>query len=152
MRVSDFQGVRVYRAPAKGRRTGRDGAPVEPKRLGKVHFAVFSPGGRRVVGFMVKLPDVIGMIKQPDRFIALDALEIYEGVLCVEDLKENFDAAAAKRLGVDLDTCLIWTGMDVVAQGGERLGYCADAVFSGKTGKVDLFVLTEYSNKAPQKG
>ena len=33
--------------------------------------------------------------------------------------------------------------MDVVAQGGERLGYCADAVFSGKTGKVDLFVLTE---------
>ena len=143
MRVSDFQGVRVYRAPAKGRRTGRDGAPVEPKRLGKVHFAVFSPGGRRVVGFMVKLPDVVGMIKQPDRFVALDALEIYEGVLCVEDLKENFDAAAAKRLGVDLDTCLIWTGMDVVAQGGERLGYCADAVFSGKTGKVDLFVLTE---------
>ena len=27
--------------------------------------------------------------------------------------RQAFDTAAAKRLGIDLDTCLIWTGMDV---------------------------------------
>lgn len=143
MLVSDIQGVRVYRAPAEDRRTNKDGTPRDPKRLGKIHFPVFAPDGLHVVGFMVKLPDVVGMIKQPDRFVALDALDVYEGVLAVTDEKRNFDDAAAKRLGVDLDACLIWTGMDAMTTSGARVGYCSDVLFDSRTGKVKHFVLTE---------
>lgn len=143
MQVGDFQGLKVYKAPAEDKRTKKDGTPREPHRFGKIHHPVFAPEGTRVVGFMVKMPDVAGMIKQPDRFIALDALEIYEGVLTVADRKDAFDAPAAKRLGVDLDRCIIWTGMDVVTQGGARVGYCSDVAFSFKTGKAASFSLTE---------
>lgn len=145
MLVSDIQGTKIYRAPVESKRTNKDGTPREPKRLGKVHFPVFSPDGLTVVGFMVKLPDVAAMIKQPDRFVALDALDVYEGVLSVIDAKESFDGAAAKRLGVDLDSCLIWTGMDVMCVSGEKMGYCADCSFDGKTGKVSSFKLTSGS-------
>ena len=145
MLVSDIQGARIYRVPAESKRTNKDGTPREPKRLGRVHFPVFSPDGLTVVGFMVKLPDVAAMIKQPDRFVALDALDVYEGVLAVRDGKENYDDAAAKRLGVNLDECLIWTGMDVLTVSGDKMGYCADCTFSGKTGKVSSFKLTSGS-------
>ena len=148
MLARDLMGVRVYRAPAKDKAVDKDGAPLEPKRLGRVHFPVFIPDGTRVVGFMVKLPDVAGMIKQKDRFVALDALTVYEGTFAVTDVRENFDAPAAKRLGIDLDRCLIWTGMDVLTESGEKIGWCVDASFNGKTGAVDHFVLTASSYRA----
>ena len=87
MLARDLMGVRVYRAPAKDKAVDKDGAPREPKRLGRVHFPVFIPDGTRVVGFMVKLPDVAGMIKQKDRFVALDALTVYEGTFAVTDVR-----------------------------------------------------------------
>lgn len=122
MLVADIQGKRIYRIPAPDKRLDKNGAPKEPKKLGRVHFPVFTPNGTRVVGFMIKLPDIVGMVKQPDKFVPLDALEMYEGVPCVVDTKENFDAPAAKRLGIDLDRCLIWTGMDVRTNRASRLG------------------------------
>ena len=148
MLVADLQGARIYRMPAESKRTNKDGTPREPKRLGRVHFAVFSPDGLRVVGFMVKLPDVAAMIKQPDRFVALDALKVYEGVIAVADGKENYDDAAAKRLGINLDECLIWTGMDVVTASGKAMGYCADCAFDAKTGKVSTFKITNGSTSS----
>lgn len=152
MLVGDFQGIKIYQAPPASKRLKRDGTPREPKRLGKIHFPVFTPEGTRVVGFMVRLPDVAGMIKQPDRFVARDALHMYEGALTVDNRRDAFDAAAAKRLGIDLDRCLIWTGMDVVTEDGERIGYCADAVFDFKTGLVDHFALTESGAQATLVG
>lgn len=143
MLAGDFAGLKVYRLPLDGKRTKKDGTEIELKKLGKVHNAVFAPEGTRVVGFMVSLPDIAGMIKQDDRFVALDALDVQEGVLVVKDQRDSFDAAAAKRLAVDLDSCLIWTGMDVFTVSGERVGFCADARFSGKTGDVSAFILTE---------
>ena len=126
MLVADIQGKRIYRIPAPDKRLDKNGAPKEPKKLGRVHFPVFTPNGTRVVGFMIKLPDIVGMVKQPDKFVPLDSLEMYEGVPCVVDTKENFDAPAAKRLGIDLDRCLIWTGMDVRTKSGKSVGYCAE--------------------------
>lgn len=142
MRTKDIQGVKLYRIPAEDKRTRKDGTPRDPKRLGRVHFAVFTPDGRRVVGFMVTPPDVAGMIKQPDRFVALDALKVYEGVFAVTDRRETYDAAAAKRLGIDLDACIIWVGMDVKTESGTSLGYCADAAFDARTGAVKSFSIT----------
>ena len=143
MLVGDFQGMKVYKIPAEDKRTRKDGTPRQPRKLGKVHYPVFSPEGTRVVGFMVRLPDIAGMIKQEDKFVARDCLKIYEGVLSVSEDQAAYDAAAAKRLDVDLDRCLIWTGMDVVTEGGVRAGYCANVAFNGKTGAVEHFYLTE---------
>lgn len=143
MLVGDFQGLKIYRIPAADKRTKKDGTPREPKKIGRVHHPVFTPEGTRLVGFMVSLPDIAGMIKQGDRFVAYDAVRVYEGVLAVPDEKDSFDAAAAKRLGIDLDRCLIWTGMDVRTVSGERVGYCADVTVGGKSGTVQTFMLTE---------
>ena len=103
MRTQDFQGLKIYRIPAEAKRTRKDGTPRDPKKIGKIHFPVFTPDGTRVVGFMVSPPDVAGMIKQSDRFVARDVVRVYEGVLAVPDAKDSFDAAAAKRLGIDLE-------------------------------------------------
>lgn len=142
MRSSDFLGLKVYRIPSEDKRQKKDGSLRDPKKLGKIHFPVFTKDGRRLVGFMVSLPDVAGMIKQPDKFIAFDAIRVYNDRISVDDVKGTYDKAAAKRLGIDLDECLIWTGMDVVTISGKRLGYCSDAAFDAKTGAVVSFTLT----------
>ena len=45
--IADLQRVPVYKAVPEKRATRRDGTPREPERLGKIHFAVFTPGGTR---------------------------------------------------------------------------------------------------------
>ena len=139
MRVGDFSGTKIYRAWPEGKQTKKDGTPRDPRKLGKIHFPVFTPDGRMLIGFMVRLPDRVGMFKQPDRFVARDAVGVVEGVLTVADGKANYDTAAAKRLGVNLDTCVIWTGMDVVTESGTKIGYCSDAECNAKTGRVLSF-------------
>ena len=69
----------------------KDGTPRSPKKLGKIHFPVFTPGGTRVVGFMVLQSDIAGMIERPDRFVALDAIGVYEGAIAVDDVKDTYD-------------------------------------------------------------
>lgn len=142
MLAQDFIGQKVYRAPAPNKRTNKDGTPRDPKKLGKMHFPVFTPDGKQLLGFMVTPPEIMGMVKLADCFVAYDALSVYEGVLVVADQKDSFDQAAAKRLGVDLDRCLIWTGMDVRTVSGDALGFCADASFNPKTRVVDYYVIT----------
>lgn len=142
MRVGDFQGTKVYRALPENKRIRKDGSERAPKRLGKIHYPVFAPDGLKLIGFMVRLPDVVGMIKQDDRFVAFDRLDVVDDLLVVSDAKDAFDKDAAKRLGVSLDECLIWTGMDAVTVSGKKLGYCADADCNPKTGAVRSFSLT----------
>jgi uncharacterized protein YrrD len=129
--TGEMQGKRVL-LPQKDGRKG----PRPPKRLGKVHAAVFSPNGRRVVGFMVKRPDIAGMVKRDDIFLALDSFELTaEGALCTAG-DASFDDAARERLGLDWDACIIWVGMDVVTTQGKELGYVGDASFTPSTGVV----------------
>lgn len=142
MHAGDFVGVKIYRKPPEGKRTKKDGTPRSPKKIGKIHYPVFTPKGTRVVGFMVRQPDIAGMVKQPDRFVALDAIGIYEGAVAVDDDKANFDAGAAKRLGIDLDRCIIWTGMDVRTVSGVKVGYCSDVEFKPRSGTVLGYSLT----------
>ena len=142
MHAGDFIGVKIYRKPPEGKRTKKDGTPRAPKKIGKIHYPVFTPKGTRVVGFMVRQPDIAGMVKQPDRFVPLDAIGIYEGAVAVDDVKGNFDAGAAKRLGIDLDRCIIWTGMDVRTESGAKVGYCSDVEFKPRSGTVLGYTLT----------
>lgn len=143
MLVSDLQGKKVYRVLPEEKRERRDGTERDPKKLGKIHYPVFTPNGDRMVGFMVSLPDIAGMIKQDDCFVSLDAFDSLQGDLVAPDDKQFYDKDAAKRLGIDLDACIIFTGMDVRTQSGEDLGHCSDARFDEKTGEVESFLLTE---------
>ena len=80
-------------------------------RFGRVHNVVFSPDGRRVVGIMVKRPDVVAMVAVADAFVALDALGPCDGGLRVTRGRDAYDELAQERLGLDWDRCIIWVGM-----------------------------------------
>lgn len=142
MLTNDFQGQKLYREPAPNKRTKRDGVLRGPKRIGKIHLPVFTPDGMRLLGFMVSSPEIAGMVKPADFFVAFDALHIFDGVLAISTDKANTDKAAAKRLGINLDQCLIWTGMDVRTKSGDVLGYCNNASFDPKTGAVEWYGVT----------
>ena len=142
MRAGDFVGAKIYRKPTEDKRIKKDGTPRSPKKLGKIHFPVFTPGGTRVVGFMVRQSDIAGMIERPDRFVALDAIGVYEGAIAVDDVKGTYDTAAAKRLDINLDDCIIWVGMDVRTESGDVVGYCSDVEFKPRSGIVQAFYVT----------
>lgn len=134
---------RVFVPGKLSRKQAKAGEEPEPKRYGKVHNLVFSPDSKRVVGIMIRRPDVAGMVKQDDRFTPLDCIEFHEGGLLCAGTKDSFDEEACKRIGLDLDACIIWEGADVICESGKFLGYVMDASFDVATGDVDCFCAQE---------
>lgn len=120
IKANDIVGKKVYYTKA-----GRKGIE-KVKKLGRVHMVVFSPSGDELVGYLVKRPDVAGVVKREDAFLARDAFVTKEDGLHVTNQEDGLDAAARKRLGFDWDSCVMWLGMDVVTKGGKDLGYVRD--------------------------
>ena len=138
--INDLYGRKVY-VPKKAKKK-KDVEPdeIKLKKLGKVHMAVFSPDGREVVGFLVTRPDVVGMVKRADAFLAWDSFRVLDdGTLCLTREDDGLDDAARKRLGVDWDSCVMWEGMDAKTASGKKLGYVSNADFDAKTGRVGSF-------------
>ena len=138
--INDLYGRKVY-VPKKAKKK-KDVEPdeIKLKKLGKVHMAVFSPDGREVVGFLVTRPDVVGMVKRADAFLAWDSFRVLDdGTLCLTREGDGLDDAARKRLGVDWDSCVMWEGMDAKTASGKKLGYVSNADFDAKTGRVGSF-------------
>ena len=138
--INDLYGRKVY-VPKKAKKK-KDAEPdeIKLKKLGKVHMAVFSPDGREVVGFLVTRPDVVGMVKRADAFLAWDSFRVLDdGTLCLTREGDGLDDAARKRLGVDWDSCVMWEGMDAKTASGKKLGYVSNADFDAKTGRVGSF-------------
>ncbi len=143
LKIGDLTGRQVLLPkPAK---KAKDGTVTERfQKLGKVHNAVFTPGGKRVVGLMIKRPDVVGMVKRDDVFLAWDSFKLQdEKTLVITRPDDGMDNAARKRLGVDWDACIIWTGMDARTVAGKSLGYVSDAEVDQKTGRVARFLTTD---------
>lgn len=115
------------------------GGKAKLKRLGRLHMTVFSPKGDTVVGFLIRRPDVMGMVRRPDMFVALDSLSKAKDGFQVSDERGAIDDTARRRLGIDWDRCLMWEGMDAVTVDGGTLGHVSDAEFDPATGKVSLF-------------
>ena len=126
--TGDYVGVRVVEAGKKN-----------DKRVGKVYRFVFHPTEKRVVGFLVKRPDLLLMFHRKDSFVALDGFHIEDGRVMINDDKEATGNAAVKRLGLDWDNCVLWIGMPVVTKSGAQLGYVGNVAFDIKTGVVDSF-------------
>ena len=138
LKVNDLIGRRVLLL--KKTTTAKDGTVTDKyTKLGKVHAAVFSPNGKRVVGFTVKRPDIAGMVKREDAFLAWDSFSAAEKDLVVTRRKDALDEAAIKRLSLNWDACIMWSGMDAKTTDGKPLGYVSDAEFDEKTGAVTRF-------------
>lgn len=110
------------------------------RRIGKVAYAVFHPEEPRIVGFIVRRPDLLLMIKRKDRFITFDGFDIVDGRLVAHADGEVWDEAGCKRLGIDLDDCIIWENMDLKTEDGHELGRIGDIIVSEETGEVSSIV------------
>ena len=143
LRVADLTGRKVL--VHKKTKKAKDGTVTEKyQKLGKVHTVVFYPNGKRAAGLMVKRPDVAGMVKRGDAFLAWDSFAINDdGTLLVTGADAPLDDRAIRRLGLDWDACIIWSGMDARTTAGKSLGYVSDAEIDEKTGRVARFLTTD---------
>lgn len=132
-KVSEVTGKPVY--------VQKRGKTNKFERLGKAHLAVFSPAGTTIVGFLVKRPDIAGMVKRDDTFVALDALAPVDGGYRVLPGDATTDEKAQARLNLDWDRCVMWAGMDAKTTKGKVLGYVGDATFDENTGAVEAFLI-----------
>lgn len=106
------------------------------RRIGKVRRFVFHPTEKRVIGFIVKRPDVALMFHRPDLFVAIDRARVTDEGVFVDLTDDATDRKACERLGVEWPKCLLWLGMQVVTEDGEALGRVGDIAFEPRTGKV----------------
>ena len=107
------------------------------KRIGKVRRFVFHPKEKRVVGFVVKRPDLLWMFRRKDLFVAVNGYEIEDGRIMVSNDPAATNRAACKALGVDWDACVLWVGLPVMTEDGDALGVVGSVTFDRKTGAVD---------------
>ncbi|NTU89443.1 MAG: hypothetical protein HGA54_05995 [Actinobacteria bacterium] len=106
------------------------------RKIGKVSVTVFHPEEPRVVGYIVKRPDILWMIKRSDKFIAFDACEMVDGRIVAKLGNDSWDEAATKRLGIDYDKCILWENMPIKTEDGFELGHVGVVAFNDYTGKV----------------
>lgn len=117
--TDDAHKLHVYVRNSKG----------DPKRFGRVRATVFHPTELRAIGFVIKRPDALLMVKRKERFAAIDRIESVEGGVCVVDAADSWDAEACKRLGVDYDSCVIWEYMPVRTESGQEIGLVGNVVY-----------------------
>lgn len=106
------------------------------RRVGKVRRFVFHPTAKRVIGIIVKRPDAAMMFHRPDLFVAIDRLTVVDEGVIAQDEPDSFDQKACRRLGVDWSKCLLWLGMELVTESGEKLGCVGDVAFEPESGRV----------------
>ncbi len=139
LRVGSLTGRRVLLH--KKTTTAKDGTVTDKyQKLGRVHAAVFTPDGKHVAGFTIKRPDVAGMVKRADAFLARDSLKVLdEKTVLVTRPEGGLDEAALRRLDLDWDRCIMWSGMDAKTTAGKPLGYVSDAEYDEGSGVVTRF-------------
>lgn len=143
--TKEVKGVKVCRAHKPGKEYTKDGLPRHRRKIGKVFKTVFSPDGLKVVGFVVRRPDLLWMFKRPERFLSLDAMDIQDGLIVPTKGADSWDDRAVKRLDVDYETCIIWEGMEVKTSIGRDLGRVDDISFDETTGDLNSLFLDDGS-------
>ena len=89
--TDDAHKLHVYVRNSKG----------DPKRFGRVRATVFHPTELRAIGFVIKRPDALLMVKRKERFAAI----------------------------VDYDSCVIWEYMPVRTESGQEIGLVGNVVY-----------------------
>ena len=140
-----LRGATVVDATPKYRRKDAENPDAKPKhkKIGTIDVAVFHPTEPRIVGFIVKRPDAMMMVKREDRFLAWDRFAAKDDKIFADDAKDSWDEAACKRLGIDYDACIVWEFMPIRTNDGASMGYVDDIRFSTKTGRIKRVHSTE---------
>lgn len=112
------------------------------RRIGRIGEVVFAPGTNVVAGYVVHRPRILFVWDRKDRILARDRVTFTDDGGVVEGARDSWDAPAGKRLGIDWDDAVIWEGMPVRTESGERLGAVRDALFDPETGRIDAIGLT----------
>lgn len=99
------------------------------KRIGRVGDVLFDAEKPAVIGYVVERSRLLYILDRRDRFLAADRARARRDAVSITDLGGAFDVAAAKRLGIDWETTVIWSGMRVSSPGGAELGTVKDVVF-----------------------
>lgn len=128
--VSKLIGARVFRM----KEVSRD--KFRPKEIGRIHQIVASEDLSKLVGFLIRQKDVLGMFKRSDIFAAFDACRPQKGEIRIQDARENFDAQARARLGLNWDACMLPYGMDVRDTHNRVLGHISDMEVSSVDGSI----------------
>lgn len=124
MTNDELRGVRVL--------GGKNGT----SHIGKVRRLVFHPRERRVVGFIVKRPDLALMFHRKDLFVSINGFDIVDGRVVVRQAPDATDKGACKALGIDWDTCVMWEGLPLMTESGETLGMVGTVTFDRETGAI----------------
>jgi uncharacterized protein YrrD len=146
LRVSSIYNVIVVMPKAPKKARDKKSKPQSDKgmeltRVGKIHMVVFSPDGHRVVGFLVRRPDIAGMVKREDLFLGFDSYNLTDKAIYATKGKDSFDEVARERLSLNWDACIMWTGMDAKTTNDQELGYVNDVSFDEHSGFVKTFFI-----------
>lgn len=141
--TKEVRSVKVCRAHKPGKELDKNGVPRRHRKIGKVFKTVFSPDGLKVVGFIVRRPDLLWMIKRPEKFLALDAIDVQDGVIVPTMGSKSWDDEAMKRLALDWDRCIIWEGMEVKTATGTEIGRVDELSFDERTGDLNSLFLDD---------
>ena len=124
MTNDELRGVRVL--------GGKNGT----SHIGKVRRFVFHPRERRVVGFLVKRPDLALMFHRKDLFVSINGFDIVDGRVVVRQTPDATDKGACKALGIAWATCVMWEGLPLMTESGEVLGMVGTVTFDRQTGAI----------------
>ncbi len=114
----------------------RKNDPDATKKVGRIHAFVFHPKEPRLVGFLIKRPDIALMFHRKDLFVAFNGWHIQDGDIVLNDDAGSKDRSACKELGINLDDCVIWVGLPAITQDGTQLGFVDSVSFDSETGRV----------------
>ena len=147
MKTNELVGIKVY-LPKKQNKKDKEARQQRSSKLGRIHVIVFDSDLPQVVGVMVKRPDIAGMVKRNDVFVAFDALTTFDKGFLVAQPEGSLDKKAISRLGLDWDRCIMWHGMQAVTESGKTLGFVSGADFNPATGHVNNFLVDSGSSAA----
>ena len=122
--VNDFVNTRVV------------GGKRIPHRVGRVADLVFHPSKKRVIGFIMKRPDILWMFKRKDKFVAIDGFEMIDGRPYILGESKTTGKAAYKALELVPDDCLTWMKLPVITKSGQNIGIVVDVSFDIDGGAI----------------
>ena len=109
------------------------------KRIGKIRRFVFHPKEKRVIGFVVKRPDLLWMFHRADVFVPIDGYDLVDGRVIIRPDAVASGKAYCKKEGLNWDDCVLWVGLPVMSEDGESYGIVGNVTFNRLTGTVDCF-------------
>lgn len=110
------------------------------RRIGKVRRFVFHPTEKRLIGFIVKRPDLLWMFRRKDMFVSLGGYNIIDGRIVLNNQPKTTGSGAYKALGVNPDECVLWIGLPVLTKDKTELGIVGEVIFGTSSGKVRTII------------